>query len=147
MGSRQQPELLNKVMQSLVECQLIYIHMFERAQCKLLNIIEQSCGQVYEILADQVFANLINDDSSSDLMDNLLSIIDNHFSLIKKQNKPFSSSLNLIFFKLLNFLVANSISDAQINQLQESLDKWVSHVSKRVQHSGVLLHDLHAKIA
>jgi len=117
MGSRQQPELLNKVMQSLVECQLIYIHMFERAQCKLLNIIEQSCGQVYEILADQVFANLINDDSSSDLMDNLLTIIDNHFSLIKKQNKPFSSSLNLIFFKLLNFLGANSISDAQINQL------------------------------
>ena len=67
---------MNSVLNVVAECQNIYIHLFERAQCKLLNVIEQTLGQLYQIIGDMVLA--------TDLEEKLMDIVNSHMSMLKK---------------------------------------------------------------
>ena len=83
-----------KVLNCQTECMMIYNHLFEQAQCKLLNIIESTSGQIYEIVGDEILINIISKQvdkkTQSKIFDSLLDIVTNHMQMTSKQNKPFS---------------------------------------------------------
>lgn len=84
---------------------MIYNFLFEQAQCKLLNVIEQTTSQIYEIIGDEILINIIknqvDEKTHSKIIDALLNVIESHMMLTSKWPKPYSSGLTYILIKLL----------------------------------------------
>ena len=54
--------LTSKLLSANLECLKIYNQIFCKANCKILNILDQTCGQIYEIVLSDIFENPENED-------------------------------------------------------------------------------------
>ena len=97
-----------KLLNSQTECMMIYNYLFEQAQCKLLNIIEQTASQIYEIICDEILLNVIQqkleDKPQNKIFEALLNIISSHMMMTSKRNKPFTSGLNYVLIKMMKYI-------------------------------------------